>query len=163
MNLLPYLQNYLPNRRDVLSRKAKLVDHSELLAKSIRAIATGLVNENAKLTLMCRLIGQSLEPDATDKAQIKLGGRFFNFLHLNEFVVFEQKATSVWEVKLGNHEGFNNYISAMARKKRIANITQHPGDWAKPFNRGLPIVKKLKSEDQHYYCLLYTSPSPRDS
>ena len=65
MNLLPYLQNYLPNRRDVLSRKAKLVDHSELLAKSVRAIATGLVNENAKLTLMCRLIGQALEPDAT--------------------------------------------------------------------------------------------------
>ena len=151
MNLLPYLQNYLPNRRDVLSRKAKLVDHSELLAKSVRAIATGLVNENAKLTLMCRLIGQALEPDATDKAQIKLGGRFFNFLHINNFIIFEQKATSVWEVKLGTHEGFNNYIHSMARKKRIANITQHPGDWAKPFNRGVPIVKKLKSEDQHYY------------
>ena len=155
MNLIPHFEEFIKGRRCVLARHAKKHDHSKLLSLALHAIATPLTNpkELPTQTLICRLVGQALIPEATEKAQIKIGGGFYNFLDINEFVVLHQESSSVYRVDLGEDEEFNQSIANRAHSRRVANITTHPGDWVKPFNRGVPIVKRLRPEDQDDYTI----------
>lgn len=146
-------EEYLLGRRDVLFRFAKKYSNNQqLVDNSIYAVAGMLTDEGDTLTLVSRKIGQTLDPDAADKAQCKLGGRFINFLHVNDWIDMSQLNDDTWMVFVVDSE-FADYIEARARTKRVANITEKPLDWHKPFNRGVPIVKRLRSDDAHHYTI----------
>lgn len=145
-------KNYLIKRRDVLARQVKLIGFDECYRLATHASATPLDGDGEQLTLTCRLIGQALAPDANDKAQVKLGGRWINFLHINGWIDFTQLSDDSWRVFL-TETNYKDYVQQFARKKRIANITVKPEPWHKPFNKGVPIVKRLKTDDMGNYTI----------
>ena len=159
MYLLSEFNEYLNKRRDCLKSliltKEEKVEH--ILSVALNASATPLSDKGEILTTVCRIIGQALDQNATDKIQIKLGGRFINFLHLNKLVEIEQVRKDktnliVYQVRCIDDK-FKNWVDSHSREKRISNITTKPDDWAKPFNRGVPIKKRMTSDEQHNYTI----------
>ena len=154
MELEYKLQEHLDAKHglNVLKKHVKTSDIETTISKALNAIATPLTNNELKLTmtLMSRLIGQALNADANANAQVKLGAAFLNFLHSEGLVKFEQLTSSQWTVEPVDVR-LISLLDTLSRVKRVQNITIHPGDWHKPFNRGVPIVKKLSADEQHYY------------
>ena len=153
VNLHTLFEDYLPNRRDVLATLAKQMEHKELVNKAVFAMANSLADaEGANLTLVCRKIGQALNEEATPKQQVKLGGRFINFLHINGLVALTQLTDDTYKV-YADDDKFYEFICGFARAERKSNITTKPDDWHKPFNKGVPIVKRLSTDDAHHYTI----------
>ena len=154
MQLDSLFEQYITDksRRCSLVRFTKKQDTiSSVLRKSLHAVASGLC-EGEKLTLLCRLVGQALDENLSHEAQVKMGGRFINFLHMHDLIELSKLNDSTWMVSCKDKD-FQMLLASIAREKRVANITQRPSDWHKPFNRGVPIVKRLTSEDAHHYTI----------
>ena len=154
MDITKRFTNFIDGKmkNNVLAKHAKDNDHYQIVASALNAIATPISKPGAKLTLICRLIGNALNENLTEKAQVKLGGAFVNFLHAENLVEIFQVSGDIYEVALLD-EDFAHYIISISRDKRKQNITENPGEWKKPFNRGTPIVKKLLPENQHHYTI----------
>ena len=139
-------------RRCSLKRTAKTVGISKAYSIAINALATCFNEDYSTLTLVARVIGQAMDVDASDSVQIKIGGYFINFLDMQGVIIFNQLSTDTYEISL-EPGAFKDYVNIKVREKRVAAITEKPDDWHKPFNRGVPIVKKLSSDDAHHYTI----------
>ena len=154
--LVKLFDQYLIKRRDVLATYAKKRgDNTSLVAAATHAVSNRL-KEGDTLTSIARAIGRGLDPEAAQKAQVKLGGRYLNFLHINDLITItmarkDSDGQPCYFVEMTDTPEFVEHINESARAKRVANITTKPDAWHKPFNRGVPIVKRLNSDDADNY------------
>ena len=156
--LVKLLDQYLPKRRDALATHAKKRgNNSNLISTATHASATKLERGDT-FTSIARAIGRGLDPEATQKKQVRLGAWYLRFLRHQGFIQWsiarkDSDGQPTYFVELCEDPEFNTMISEASREKRIANITVQPQPWHKPFNRGVPIVKRLTTEDAHEYTI----------